>query len=215
MLYLVWRSTRCGMLHAVVNWRPGVKTAARSWLVPSERKYSQENKDFLIAQSHDFAETRPLSNVWWTEVHNFLSCVRFALMVYGQIVLEITIDTHIALCTVNPFWRDKIWVFFLSPNLCYLPTVVDVEGYCCISSHSRKYTHTRWESLDEWSACCRDPYLTHTTFTRDIHAPDGIWTRNPSKRAAEDTHALDRATLVLLGRRQHRVDESGRVAVIV
>ena len=45
------------MLHAVVNSRPGLETAARSWLVPSERKYSQENKDFLIVQSHDFAET--------------------------------------------------------------------------------------------------------------------------------------------------------------
>ena len=29
------------------------------------------------------------------------------------------------------------------------------------------------------------------------------------------THALDRATLILLGRRQHRVDVSGRVTVNV
>jgi hypothetical protein len=46
----MWHVGRCRQL------RPGIKTAARSCLVPSERKYSQENKD-LIAQSHDFAKT--------------------------------------------------------------------------------------------------------------------------------------------------------------
>ena len=55
----------------------------------------------------------------------------------------------------------------------------------------------------------------HASLTRDIHAPGGIRTRNPGKRAAQDPRLLDRATLFLHGRRLHRVDGSGRVAVNV
>jgi len=36
--------------------------------------------------------------------------------------------------------------------------------------------------LDEWSAGQRDLYLT--THNTHIHAPDRIWTHNPSKQAS-------------------------------
>jgi hypothetical protein len=66
------------------------------------------------------------------------------------------------------------------------------------SSLSRLHDHTQTHTtigrtpLDEWSARRRDFYLTTTQHSqeRDIHAPGGIRTRNPSKRALQ-THALD------------------------
>jgi hypothetical protein len=54
--------------------------------------------------------------------------------------------------------------------------------------------HTQWHTtvgrtpLDEWSARRRDLYLTDTQQSQqtNIHAPGGIRTRNPSRRAAAD-----------------------------
>ena len=52
-------------------------------------------------------------------------------------------------------------------------------------SHSVKHATLGRTPLDEWSAWRRDLYLTtHNTHKRHIHAPGGIRTRNPSKRAA-------------------------------
>jgi hypothetical protein len=50
--------------------------------------------------------------------------------------------------------------------------------------------------LDEGSARRRDPYLTSNIHNRqtDIHAPGGIRTRNPNKRAAADTPLNSAAT---------------------
>ena len=52
-------------------------------------------------------------------------------------------------------------------------------------SRSRSLSRT---SLDEWSALRRDPLPDNTQHWQqtDIHAPSGIRTRNPSKRAAAD-----------------------------
>jgi hypothetical protein len=49
----------------------------------------------------------------------------------------------------------------------------------------RRHTTLGRTTLDEWSALHRDLYLTiqHSQQT-DIHAPGGIWTRSPRKRAA-------------------------------
>jgi hypothetical protein len=48
-------------------------------------------------------------------------------------------------------------------------------------------------SLDEWSARRRELYLTtHNTHETDIHAPRGIRTRNPRKRAAANPHLRPR-----------------------
>jgi hypothetical protein len=47
--------------------------------------------------------------------------------------------------------------------------------------------------LDEWPARLRDLYLTtHNAQETKIHASDGIWTHNPSKRAAADPHLWPR-----------------------
>jgi hypothetical protein len=62
------------------------------------------------------------------------------------------------------------------------------------SSFLRFRDHTQWcttvgrTPLDEWSARRRDLYLTNTQYSQqtNIHAPGGIRTRNPSKRAAAD-----------------------------
>jgi hypothetical protein len=55
-------------------------------------------------------------------------------------------------------------------------------------THTGRDTLSR-TPLDEWSARRRDLYLTtqHSSET-DIHAPGGIRTHNPSKRAAIDRH---------------------------
>jgi hypothetical protein len=43
--------------------------------------------------------------------------------------------------------------------------------------------------LDEWSAWREDLYLTtHNTHERDIYAPSGIRTHNPSEQAAAEPH---------------------------
>jgi hypothetical protein len=57
--------------------------------------------------------------------------------------------------------------------------------------HSRGFVITQHATvsrtpLDEWSARCRDLYLT--THTTNIHAPGGIWTHDHSRRVAVDLH---------------------------
>ena len=49
--------------------------------------------------------------------------------------------------------------------------------------------------LDEWSASCRDLYLTtHTTVTRDWHPCSGVYkSRYPTKRVAADPHLRKRS----------------------
>jgi hypothetical protein len=55
-------------------------------------------------------------------------------------------------------------------------------------SHSFRHFILGRTPLDEWSARHRNLYLTtNSTYKRqDMHAPGGIRTRNPSKRAATD-----------------------------
>jgi len=62
---------------------------------------------------------------------------------------------------------------------CFYLLITGAEGYCCSWSHSM--THNKGTSLR------RDLYLTtkHLQET-DIHAPGGIRTCNPSKRATAD-----------------------------
>jgi len=50
---------------------------------------------------------------------------------------------------------------------------------------SRSHSDTsHWAGL-QWSALCRDLYvITHNTRRTDIHAPGGIRTHHPNKRAA-------------------------------
>ena len=51
----------------------------------------------------------------------------------------------------------------------------------------------------EWSARRRDLYMTaHSTRNTDIHAPGGIRTRNPSKRAASDARLSASAIFVIV-----------------
>jgi hypothetical protein len=56
-------------------------------------------------------------------------------------------------------------------------------------SHSLRHSKSGRTVEDEWSSGLRDLSLTtHNTHKRqtDIHAPGGIRTRNPSKRAVTD-----------------------------
>jgi len=46
--------------------------------------------------------------------------------------------------------------------------------------------------LNEWSALHRELYNTQHSQQTDIHAPSGIRTHNPSKRAATDRHLRPR-----------------------
>jgi len=55
---------------------------------------------------------------------------------------------------------------------------------------TRSETHTPTfgrTPLDEWTARHRDLYWRYTIRTANIHAPGGIRTRNPSKRASADS----------------------------
>jgi len=53
--------------------------------------------------------------------------------------------------------------------------------------HTQRRTTVGRTSLDEWSARNRDfSTWQHTKLKTDIHDPGGIWTHNPSKRAAID-----------------------------
>ena len=75
-------------------------------------------------------------------------------------------------------------MFFCS--LTFRP-VVGVEGYCCSWPHSWTPTHTLGGSpVVEGLVRRRVRYLYYTQHSQktNIHAPSGIRTRNPSKRAA-------------------------------
>jgi hypothetical protein len=90
---------------------------------------------------------------------------------------------------VHPHLREKDC--FLSQSDVIHLLILGVEGYCCTWSHSVAHTHTHTlcrTPLDEGSACRRDFYLATQKHSRetDRHAPDGIPTRNPSKRLAAD-----------------------------
>jgi hypothetical protein len=65
---------------------------------------------------------------------------------------------------------------------------VDI-GPLTIENSRSQTQHTRYDSLtlEEWSARRRNIHTQHST-QRDIQAPGRIRTRNPSKRAAVDTH---------------------------
>jgi hypothetical protein len=92
-------------------------------------------------------------------------------------------------------WSGRIWlsgetvqnIFFSLTSFCLL--IAGVEGYCCIWSHSMTITHILDRiPLDEGSGCSRGlyPYNAQHLQETNIHAPGGIRTRNPSKRATAD-----------------------------
>ena len=60
--------------------------------------------------------------------------------------------------------------------------------------HTQRRTTVGRTHLDEWPAPRRDLYLTttHNTHNRHIHAPGGIRTHNPSRRAAVGLHLRPR-----------------------
>jgi hypothetical protein len=61
------------------------------------------------------------------------------------------------------------------------------------SSITPRYTTPGRNPLDEWSARCRDPYLTHNTHNGQISVlPHGIQTRNPGIRVTADPHIRPR-----------------------
>jgi hypothetical protein len=63
-------------------------------------------------------------------------------------------------------------------------------------SHSVKHTALSSTPLDEWSSRRRGLYLTtQHSQEADIHAPGGIRTHNPSKRAAADPRLRQRGQL--------------------
>jgi hypothetical protein len=74
--------------------------------------------------------------------------------------------------------------------------------------HEHNHTTLGRTPLDEWSAEHRDNHLT-TRNTTDNHAPAGIQTRNPSKRATT-THLLD-GVATAIGTAGHYTDEDTEV----
>jgi hypothetical protein len=77
--------------------------------------------------------------------------------------------------------------FFLSYSEFFLPTHFGFRGLLMHLSYSMAHTFSRIP-LDEGSFRRRGPYLYNIQYSQDenIHAPGGIRTRNPSKRAATD-----------------------------
>jgi len=80
---------------------------------------------------------------------------------------------------IHSHWNS--WTYF--PPWCNSP---DWAMASLLSRlHDHNHTTLSRTPLDEWSARRRDNHLT-TRNTTDIHAPGGIQTPNPSKRAAAD-----------------------------
>jgi len=70
-------------------------------------------------------------------------------------------------------------------------------------SHTHTHTHMSGRtSMNEWPACCRGFYLHNTQQTHEtnIHALNGIWTRDPSNQVASALH------LRLYGHRERPCD---------
>jgi hypothetical protein len=91
---------------------------------------------------------------------------------------------------VTQFWG----IFYTHILLLLLLLAFTTHLRVLASSFWRFRDHTQWHTivgrtpLDEWSARRRDLYLTNTQHSQqtNIHAPGGIGTRNPSRRAAAD-----------------------------
>ena len=84
----------------------------------------------------------------------------------------------------------NIYLFIISFFLPLTPTyslIVDVQGYCCIWSHSMTHTHTRYDSPGRAIGPSHRPLPDDTQHWRGRHpCPRGIRTRNPSKGATAD-----------------------------
>jgi len=81
---------------------------------------------------------------------------------------------------------------FLSLSSFYL-LIVGIEGYCCITSHSRAHTHTLSTiPLDEWSARRRN-FWQHTTLTRKTSMPPSGFKLAVTASEWPQNHVLDRA----------------------
>jgi hypothetical protein len=88
----------------------------------------------------------------------------------------------------NRFLTDICLPSFLPSFLAWslLPTLCRFRGYCYTLSHTIRHKHSvelLWTRDRPVAEACT---WQQATFTRDIYAPDGIRTRNPSKRAAAD-----------------------------
>jgi hypothetical protein len=106
---------------------------------------------------------------------------------------------------IQPLFRHKtiLYNFFMAQQPIVGHGLLIVETS---RSNSRRTTFSG-TPLYEWSARCRDLYLTtHNIHKTDIHVPSGIRTRNTSKRAAafffywsgghRDQHAVCYLTLI-------------------
>ena len=67
----------------------------------------------------------------------------------------------------------------------YGPTLARASSFTRFLDLTQRRSTVGRTPLDEWSARCRDLYLT-THNTHNIHAPGGIRTHNLSRRAAAD-----------------------------
>jgi hypothetical protein len=94
------------------------------------------------------------------------------------------------LYTHNGFFALIWWphCFVRSPSLSYLLAHSRCRGVVFALDHTQAHTTLGRTPLDERSARRKYLYLTTQTLykTKKIHAPGGIRTRNPSKRAAAD-----------------------------
>ena len=101
-------------------------------------------------------------------------------------------------------WLKNGWVFVIFHSFlqhCFkfyglTPPIGPGPPHRCFTITLRHTTLGRIP-LDEWSARCRDLYLTTQNSCKIhtyIHAPGGIPSHNPCKRAAVD-HALGRAAI--------------------
>jgi len=94
----------------------------------------------------------------------------------------LSVSHHQCSTLINSSPTDAIFLFTMSQQPPSAPRPPHYRGFTI----TLRRTTFRRTPLDEWSARRGDLYLTTHNMT-DIHAPGGIRTHNPSKRAAADS----------------------------
>ena len=105
--------------------------------------------------------------------------------------MHVILTTKAAICQVQNQYSCFSLLLPQSDLFCLLS--VAAEGYFCSWSHSERDTHSvgpLW-NRDQPSQRILPDNTQHSQET-NIHAPCGIRTRNPSKRAAADPHLKPR-----------------------
>ena len=93
---------------------------------------------------------------------------------------------HLRTCvTFSAFFLSS---FFIILSSFYL-LIAGVGGHCSTWSHSMTHTLSVWLLWTSDQPGTETSIWQHTAFTRDIHAPGRIWTRNSTTRPPGSAHS--------------------------